>query len=324
MPRVGGGNAGTLEIAQTLVSMRLLKIISSQRGCKCRSRGRPPFPDVQGQFQHMNMNVVVNDTVTVADLNRMHGQRPRDARRILPATLDGPVRRRAGGRGHSGRRSRRDPEILRRGGRAGFLGADAGLHGSLRQDGTGQGSIGARHSPPVSARAGVHSRIGTAPASVRTLHHACLFRSPILPCRDRPPRGRAVPPILPSAERALTRASHHDARQNRLPRSPAPPVAFGDPRPGPPRHGAGSPSSMQTESLMLTIADQIQQLRREKNGCLLTRPERAQAKAELKRPLLTGRIPSSWVRPVCFSCRATPLGALEHGGGLRPHPCDTQ
>ena len=36
---------------------------------------------------------------------------------------------------------------------------------------------------------------------------------------------------------------------------------------------------------MLTIADQIQQLRREMNGCLLTRRERAQAKAELKRLL---------------------------------------
>jgi hypothetical protein len=27
----------------------------------------------------MNMNVVVNDTVTIADLNHMHGQRPRGA-----------------------------------------------------------------------------------------------------------------------------------------------------------------------------------------------------------------------------------------------------
>ena len=36
---------------------------------------------------------------------------------------------------------------------------------------------------------------------------------------------------------------------------------------------------------MLTIYDQIQQLRAEMNGCLLTRRERAQAKAELKRLL---------------------------------------
>jgi hypothetical protein len=36
---------------------------------------------------------------------------------------------------------------------------------------------------------------------------------------------------------------------------------------------------------MLTIEDQIQQLRREMNDCLLTRRERAQAKAELKRLL---------------------------------------
>ena len=37
---------------------------------------------------------------------------------------------------------------------------------------------------------------------------------------------------------------------------------------------------------MLTIDDQIVQLRREMNGCLLTRRERAQAKAELKRLLV--------------------------------------
>jgi hypothetical protein len=36
---------------------------------------------------------------------------------------------------------------------------------------------------------------------------------------------------------------------------------------------------------MLTIDDQIYQLRRELWGCLLTRRERAQAKAELKRLL---------------------------------------
>jgi hypothetical protein len=34
---------------------------------------------------------------------------------------------------------------------------------------------------------------------------------------------------------------------------------------------------------MLTIQDQIQELRRELRGCLLTRRERAQAKAELKK-----------------------------------------
>jgi hypothetical protein len=42
---------------------------------------------------------------------------------------------------------------------------------------------------------------------------------------------------------------------------------------------------MQTERLMLTIDDQIYQLRRELWGCLLTRRERAKAKAELKRLL---------------------------------------
>ena len=36
---------------------------------------------------------------------------------------------------------------------------------------------------------------------------------------------------------------------------------------------------------MLTIPDQICELRREMNGCLLTRRERAEAQAELKRLL---------------------------------------
>ncbi|HJU19324.1 MAG TPA: hypothetical protein VJ770_22955 [Stellaceae bacterium] len=36
---------------------------------------------------------------------------------------------------------------------------------------------------------------------------------------------------------------------------------------------------------MLTISDQIYQLRAEMTGCLLTRRERAQAKAELKKLL---------------------------------------
>jgi hypothetical protein len=34
---------------------------------------------------------------------------------------------------------------------------------------------------------------------------------------------------------------------------------------------------------MLTIADQIRELRAELTGCLLTRPERAQARDELKK-----------------------------------------
>ena len=48
----------------------------------------------------------------------------------------------------------------------------------------------------------------------------CLAGSPSLPARTGPPQGCAVPPILPSARSARSRAGYFHARQNRLPRAP--------------------------------------------------------------------------------------------------------
>ena len=46
-----GGNAGHLEMAQTLISTRLLEIISSCSLGNARSPGKPRFPDFQRHFQ---------------------------------------------------------------------------------------------------------------------------------------------------------------------------------------------------------------------------------------------------------------------------------
>jgi hypothetical protein len=68
----------------------------------------------------------------------------------------------------------------------------------------------------------------------------------------------------------------------RLPHSPAPPVACAILDPA--RSGTVSATRLQTEERhMLTIYDQIQELRAELARCILTRRERAQAEAELKR-----------------------------------------
>jgi hypothetical protein len=50
--------------------------------------------------------------------------------------------------------------------------------------------------------------------------YLCLYCCPSVPCRRRPRRGRAAPPIEPSARSALTRAIHGDARLNRFLRAP--------------------------------------------------------------------------------------------------------
>lgn len=94
---------------------------------------------------------------------------------------------------------------------------------------------------------------------------------------------RLSPNFAERGERADARESY-SARQNRHPRSPASrsPSAILDPS-----HPACSASLVlkQRRDTMLTIRDQVFQLRAELYGCLLTRRERAQAKAELKRLL---------------------------------------
>jgi hypothetical protein len=68
----------------------------------------------------------------------------------------------------------------------------------------------------------------------------------------------------------------------RLPHSPAPPVAGAILDPA--RSRTVSASRLQTEERhMLTIYDQIQELRAELASCILTYRERAQAEAELQR-----------------------------------------
>jgi hypothetical protein len=61
------------------------------------------------------------------------------------------------------------------------------------------------------------------------------------------------------------------------------PVAFSAPRPGRTRHRERLSVFKTEERQMLTIFDQVRELRAELAGCLLTRRERAQAQAKLKR-----------------------------------------
>ncbi|MGH7040220.1 MAG: hypothetical protein ACREE4_08120 [Stellaceae bacterium] len=56
---------------------------------------------------------------------------------------------------------------------------------------------------------------------------------------------------------------------------------------------------------MLTIADQLRELRAETAGCLLTRRERAQAKAELKR-LLAMQAEIDRARDAALTAQAPP------------------
>jgi hypothetical protein len=63
------------------------------------------------------------------------------------------------------------------------------------------------------------------------------------------------------------------------------PVASGDPRPDPTRHGAHVPSSQQKEGTMITLYDHIQELRAELRGCHFSKRERAAVQAELTRAL---------------------------------------
>jgi hypothetical protein len=47
---VGGGSAGHLEMAETLIFTRLLEIISTRSVGNAESPGRRPFTDLQGHF----------------------------------------------------------------------------------------------------------------------------------------------------------------------------------------------------------------------------------------------------------------------------------
>ena len=48
---VGGGNGGHVEMPETLISTRLLEVISNRAAGNGRSPGEPPFSDVQGHFR---------------------------------------------------------------------------------------------------------------------------------------------------------------------------------------------------------------------------------------------------------------------------------
>jgi hypothetical protein len=88
------------------------------------------------------------------------------------------------------------------------------------------------------------------------------------------------PPILPAAESAHARASFLYARQNRFPRTPLR-GACGVVDPARLAMTSAFRLSTRKETTMITLYDNIQELRAELRGCRFTRRERAAVEAEL-------------------------------------------